>query len=247
MKEIIATRTNKVIYREDEKCYKVFNHDFSKSDILNEALNQARIEETDLNIPKIEAVTIVEGKWAIVSEYIEGKTLAELMEENPEKEEEYLNVLVDLQMLVHTKSSPLLSNLIDKMFRKISLADIDENTRYDLHTRLEGMERKKNVCHGDFNPSNVIVTPDGKYYIIDWSHVTQGNPAADAARTYLLFCLAGEHEKAYKYLELFCEKSNTSKQYVQKWMPIVACSQSVKGKAHEREFLLSWVHVVEFE
>ena len=36
-------------------------------------------------------------------------------------------------------------------------------------------------------------------------------------------------------------------QYVQKWMPIVAASQSVKGNAHERDFLLSWVDVVEYE
>ena len=247
MKEIIATRSNKVIYRDGDTCYKVFNEDFSKADILNEALNQARIEGTDLNIPKIKAVTIVDGKWAILYEFVEGKTLAQLMEEHPENMDEYLNLLVDLQMEVHTQRSPLLSNLIDKMRRKISLADIEETTRYDLHTRLEGMERHNKVCHGDFNPSNIIITPSGSAYIIDWSHVTQGNASADVARTYLLFCLANETEIANKYLDLFCEKSNTDKRYVQKWMPIVAASQSVKGKPNEREFLLSWVNVAEYE
>ena len=38
-----------------------------------------------------------------------------------------------------------------------------------------------------------------------------------------------------------------SKQLVQKWMPIVAASQSVKGNSQEREFLLSWVDVVDYE
>ena len=52
---------------------------------------------------------------------------------------------------------------------------------------------------------------------------------------------------AKKYLDLFCKKSNTAKQYVQKWMPIVAASQSVKGNEKEREFLLSWVDVVDYE
>ena len=42
-------------------------------------------------------------------------------------------------------------------------------------------------------------------------------------------------------------KSNTAIQYVQKWMPIVAASQSVKGNEHEREFLMSWIDVVEYE
>ena len=54
-------------------------------------------------------------------------------------------------------------------------------------------------------------------------------------------------EGAEAYLNLFCQKSGTSKQYVQKWMPIVAASQSVKGNEREREFLLEWANVVEYE
>ena len=38
MKNIIATRPNKVIYREGNTCIKVFNADFSKADILREAV-----------------------------------------------------------------------------------------------------------------------------------------------------------------------------------------------------------------
>ena len=245
--ELIATRKNKNVYRDGDKAIKVFNEEYSKSDILNEALNQARIEETGLNIPKILGVNMVDGKWAIVNEYIEGKTLAELMEENPEKKTEYIELLVDLQMSVHEKKSPLLTKLKDKMNRKISLSSLDATTRYELHTRLEGMPKHNKVCHGDFNPSNVIITEDGKAYILDWAHATQGNASADVARTYLLFCLHGDKESAETYLNIFCKKSDTAKQYVQKWMPIVAASQSVKGNEEEREFLLSWTDVVDYE
>lgn len=244
---VIAVRNNKTIYRDGDKCVKVFDEDYSKADVLNEALNQARIEETGLNIPKILEVTMVDGKWAIVSEYIKGKTLAQLMEEDPEKKDEYIELLVDLQLEVHSKKSPLLNKLKDKMNRKISAADVDATTRYDLHTRLEGMPKHTKVCHGDFNPSNIIIAEDGKAYILDWSHATQGNASADAARTYLLFHLAGDLSGAKTYLDLFCKKSDTAKQYVQKWMPIVAASQSVKGNEKEREFLLSWVDVVDYE
>ena len=52
---------------------------------------------------------------------------------------------------------------------------------------------------------------------------------------------------AEKYMDLFCEKTDTKKSYVQKWLPIVAASQSVKGKPEEKELLLSWANVVEFE
>ncbi|MBR2316126.1 MAG: phosphotransferase [Clostridia bacterium] len=244
---VIAVRNNKTIYRDGEACVKVFNDDYSKADVLNEALNQARIEETGLNIPKVREVTMVDGKWAIVSDYIKGKTLQQLMDEDGENKDKYIEMLVDLQLEVHSKVSPLLGKLKDKMNRKICQSDLDATTRYDLHTRLEAMPKHNKVCHGDFNPSNVIVTDEGKAYILDWAHATQGNASADAARTYLLFWLHGDIDGAKKYLDLFCQKSDTAKQYVQKWMPIVAASQSVKGNEKEREFLLSWVNVVDYE
>lgn len=244
---VIAVRNNKTIYRDGDKCIKVFNIDYSKSDVLNEALNQSRIEETGLNIPKILEVSMIDGKWAIVSEYIKGKTLAQLMAENPDDKEKYMNMFVDLQLEVHSKTCPNLNKLKDKMNRKIAQAELDATARYDLHTRLEAMPKHVKICHGDFNPSNIIITEDGTPYILDWSHVTQGNASADAARTYLLFWLNGDIDGAKQYLDLFCQKSNTAKQYVQKWMPIVAASQSVKGNEHEREFLLSWVNVVDYE
>jgi len=247
LENVIAKRSKKTIYRDGNKCIKLFNEDFSKADVLNEALNQARIEETGLPIPKIIEVTTVDGKWAIVSEFIEGKTLAQMMEEDPENKNKYIEQLVDIQMNVQSKTCPGLNKLKDKMNRKIGQAEIDATVRYDLHTRLESMPKHNKVCHGDFNPSNVIITEDGTAYIIDWSHATQGNASADVARTYLLFYLNGDEEGAELYLDLFCEKSNTAKKYVQKWMPIVAASQSVKGNAHEREFLLNWVNVVEYQ
>ncbi len=244
---IIAVRNNKTVYRDGDRALKVFDKEYSKADVLNEALNQARVEETGLVIPKVLEVTVIDGKWTIVSEYVEGKTLAQLMEENPDKKEEYLNLFVDLQLEMHSKTCPGLNKLKDKMNRKISETDLSATVRYDLHTRLEGMPKHNKVCHGDFNPSNIIIKKDGTPCILDWSHATQGNASADVARTYLLFWLNGDIDGAKEYLDLFCKKSNTAKQYVQKWMPIVAASQTVKGNAEEREFLHSWIDVVDYE
>jgi len=244
---VIAVRKNKTLYRDGDRCIKVFDKAYSKADVLNEALNQARIEETGLLIPKILEVTMIDGKWAIVTEFIEGKTLATLMAEDPENKNAYIEKLVELQMRVHAKTCPLLNKLKDKMNRKISATSFDATTRYELHTRLEGMPKHTKVCHGDFDPSNIIITADGNAYILDWAHATQGNASADVARTYLLFCLRGDREGGDTYLDLFCKKSDTAKQYVQKWMPIVAASQSVKGNEDEREFLSSWVNVVDYE
>ena len=173
--------------------------------------------------------------------------MAQLMTEQPEKKEELMSRFVDIQLSIHARRAPLLNKLKDKMERKIDETSLDATTRYELHTRLESMPKHKKVCHGDYNPSNVIITESGDAYIIDWSHATQGNASADAARTYLLFWLAGDVDSAHLYMDLFCRKSDTAKQYVEKWLPIVAASQSVKGKPEERELLMHWVDVVDYE
>ncbi|MDR0957711.1 MAG: phosphotransferase [Clostridiales bacterium] len=242
----VAVRPNKTVYRDGNYGIKVFNEGFLKSDILNEALNHARVEETGLSVPKLIAVAQIDGKWAIVSEFIEGKTLAKLIEENP-ADESLIDRFVNIQLEIHSKSAPMLNHLLDKMNRKISESSLSDAAKYDLHTRLESLPKHRKLCHGDFNPSNIIITPDDKYYVIDWAHATQGNASADAARTYLLFCLHGDKKTGDRYLQLFCQKSNTAPHYVQNWLPIVAASQSVKGKPEEREFLLRWAEVVDYQ
>lgn len=189
----------------------------------------------------------VDGGWAIVREYIEGKSLFELMAENPDKEDEYLEKFVDLQLEIHSKKSPHLNKIKDKMHAKISESSYEATVRYDLHNRLEGMRPHTKVLHGDYCPSNIIVTPSGEYYVIDWAHATQGNASADAAGTYLVFNINNQKELAEKYLNLFCKKVDIPKQLVQQWMPIVACSQSVKGVEAEKELLDSWVNVFDFQ
>ena len=247
LEKVIAVRNDKTVYRDLDAAIKVFNEDYKTADVLNEALNQARIEETGLDIPRIREVTKTDGKWAIVTDFIEGKTLAAMIEENREGLDEYLERFVDIQLNIQSKKSPLLNKLKDKMKRKINETGLDATTRYELHTRLESMPKHDKVCHGDFNPSNVIIGKDDKAYVLDWAHATQGNASADAARTYLLFRLSGDEEAAEKYIKLFCKKSDTARQYVEKWLPIVAASQMVKGKSDEKEFLMHWIDVVDYE
>lgn len=244
---IIAERVNKKIYRDGDKVIKLFNEDYSRADVLNEALNHARACETGLNIPELYEVTRIDGKWAIIMEYIEGNNISSLIASNPSKYDEYMELFVNIQLEIHSKKSPLLSQLKDKMNRKISLTELDGTTKYELYTRIASTPDHHKLCHGDYTPSNVIIKPDGTPYILDWAHATQGNASADVARTYLTFCLKGNVEGAEKYLDLFCKKSNTAKKYVQSWMPIVAASQSIKSNPEEHDILLSWVDVVDYE
>lgn len=245
----IAERKNKTIYKDNDKIIKLFVSSHPKSDVLNEALNHARVEEvSNLNVPKLLEVKTIDDRWALISEYVEGKTITELMKEFPEKEDHFLNLFVDVQLVVLDNEVPMLNRIKEKFKRKLENAtNIDDNTKYELLQRLEGMKNHSKLCHGDFHPSNVIVQEDGTVYVIDWSHVTQGNASADAARTYLLFSMDGKDELAEKYLSLFSEKSGIEKRSIQRWIPLVAATQMTKNIPEEQEFLSKWVNVVDYE
>lgn len=245
----IAERKTKDVYEDNGKTIKLFVEDYSKADILNEALNQARVEEgTNLYMPKLLEVTKIGNRWALVSEHIEGTPLDVLMEQHPEKFDEYLRTFVEIQLTILSKQVPLLNRIKDKYKRKINEAtNINDNIKYELLQRLEGMKNHTKLCHGDYNPSNIIINEKGEYFVIDWSHATQGNASADVARTFLLFSIQGKTDVAEKYLDLFSEMSGISKGNIQRWIPIVAAAQMSKGRTEEQEFLHKWVDILDYE
>ena len=133
LNEPIAERKTKTVYRDGNKTIKLFVENYSKAAILNEALIQSRVEEsTDLKISRLLEVTKIENRWALVTEFIEGTPLDVLMREHPERQEEYLNLFVNIQLEIMSKKVPTLNRLKDKYRRKLAEADIDDTTRYEL-------------------------------------------------------------------------------------------------------------------
>ena len=247
-KQLISSSETKSVYRDGSTAIKEFCEGFPKAEVLNEALCNARVEDIEaLNVPKILGVSVVDGKWSILKEYVEGKTLQQLMDENPDKLEEYMEGMVDLHLLIHKQTCPLLNKLKEKTIRALkSVEQLDDSTRYELMTRLDGMPKHTKLCHGDFNPTNIIVGDDGKWYVIDWVHASQGNASADVARTYLLLSLK-DRKRAELYMDLFCEKTGTEKRYVQGWLPVVAAAQLAYKRPEEKELLESWINVFEYQ
>ena len=247
----LARRGNKVVYDLGDSIIKVFNENKPVSDVFNEALNLARINEAGIRSPKALEVAQVEDSghgWALKTSKVAGDTLAEKMEAEPARFYEYLEQFVDLQIEIHGYQAPLLNRQRDKYARMINgLDQINATTRYNLLERLDGMTKQFNVCHGDFNPTNVIVAEDGRLYVCDWAHATQGSPAADVAMTYLLFAL-NDKQQADAYLEMYCDRADMPMQVVRGYMSIVAASELARkrGGAND-EFLMSWIDVVDYQ
>ena len=244
---IIVQRPYKTVYRCGDTVVKIFSKDHPKTGVFNEALITAYVETTGLPIPAVKSVDCIDGCWALTIERADGRTLEAKMAEEPEKRTEYLEKFVDIQLRVNSFKATHLRNTRDKMEEEInSLKNLDPSTRYELLQRLHGMPRHTKLCHGDFVPSNILIADDGSYKIIDWAHATQGNAGADAAISYMRFCLT-DPSMAEEYLKIFSKKSDTAIQYMQKWMPIVAAAQLTKGVPEEKELLEQWISVAEYE
>lgn len=246
LKHLISSSETVDVYREGDMAIKLFKEGCRKTMPLYEALTQSRVEDTGLNIPTIREVSVINNRWAIHMDLIEGKTLADIMKEDPEHLDDYLNQMMDIQLEIHSKQVPKLSKLKDKLGRQINELDcIDDVKKYEMLTRLDSMPKHIKLCHGNFIPENIIINENGTY-VVDWVAARQGNASADVAKTYLLLSL-NSAETAEKYLNLFCKRTNTSKKYVQDWLPIVAAARLTEKRPEEKDLLMKWIDVVAYE
>lgn len=245
----IVQRHNKVVYRDGDRIVKVFVPTKPAADVFREALNLARIADANLNTPKVLEVSQLEdgtGSWALSYVYYPGKTLHELMEEakGTPKFDELMEQFVDLQIKVQRTPAPAALNpQRDKIVRMIGrVKQLDASARYDLQMRADRLRGGTGICHGDFNPTNVVIGDDGTPFICDWTHVTVGQPAADAAMTYMLFTTEFP-EAADKYMDLFSKKADVPKQQIYYWLPVVAAAELSRNRKGNEEFLMNWIDV----
>lgn len=243
---LIATSEAVEVYQCGNMAIKLFKEGQPKTAALYEALTHSRVEATGLRVPVIHEVSVIGSRWAIHMDLIQGETLADRMKKDPENQDQYLEQMLDLQLEIHSKTAPKLSKLKDKLTRQINELDaLDEVKKYELLTRLNSMPKHTKLCHGNFSPENIMISDNG-VYIVDWVAARQGNASADIARTYLLLALDSQ-EMADKYLDLFCQKTGTSKKYVLDWLPIVAAARMADDVPAERELLAKWTDVVLYE
>ncbi len=253
LKNFIASGDIYDVYESDGMAVRVYKDAKYKEKCLYAALTHARVEtaltNTELKIPVLREVSLIDGKWAISMEWIEGKTLGMLIDENPEMTDLYVDRLVDIQCEIHKQYMPLLSKLKDKLWRQIealsTIGEIDAIKKYELQTRLESMPKHQKLCHNNFDPDCVIINEEGTY-VLNWGSARQGNASADAAKTFLLLSLK-RPELAESYLDKYCQKTGTSKHYVQRWLPIVAAAQLDKGIPEQKDLLMRWLDVFDWQ
>jgi aminoglycoside phosphotransferase (APT) family kinase protein len=232
----IAIGNTAKIYLYENRIVKVFNDYFPDTESSYEAYKQKYAYSCGLSVPKILDVTKIDGKQAIIMEYIKGRTIGDILSKNMEQAEYYMNISVDIQQKIHMIPANSLEPMSEKLSRQIESAhNLDKRHKSALIQKLDTMTFEKRLCHGDYHLFNLIMS-DNKVTIIDWVDSSAGDIRADIYRTYLLYSQFSV-ELADMYLRLYCEKSGLSKDEVFQWAPIIAgarLSESVLSEKSER-------------
>jgi len=88
--------------------------------------------------------------------------------------------------LIHSRTSDEMpsqhASLERDIRRTIHLTDREKDTVLAL---LDALPKRRQLCHGDPNPGNFLLTEDG-VVVVDWSNATLGNPEADLAEYILM-------------------------------------------------------------
>jgi aminoglycoside phosphotransferase (APT) family kinase protein len=228
----IATGNTSKIYLSENRIIKVFHDYLPDTESFYEANKQKYAYSCGLSVPKIFDVTKIDGKQAIIMEYIKGRTIGDILFENKEQAEYYMNISIDVQLKIHKIAADSLEPMSEKLSRQIeSVRNLDPIHKSALIRKMDSMTFEEKLCHGDYHLFNLIMS-DNSVTIIDWTDSSAGDIRADVYRTYLLYSQLST-ELANMYLRLYCIKSGLSKDEVFQWAPIIAGARLAENVSSE--------------
>lgn len=241
--EIIGKGAQATVYKVNNYALKVFNKNYKKSGAFYEALITSVIEECGLPIAKINEVIDADGHIAIKMDYIQGSSFYNIMMNDKENIELYINQMADLQILIHSKKLPSLFKLKDKLRIKIQSSPITDSAKKEkLLKVLSGLPDSDALCHGDFHANNIICSEE-KLFIIDWVDASVGCAAGDVCRTYMIYCFYAP-EIADAYLTAYCNKTGTDREKILEWLPVVAAARLSENFPSEAEKITAWMNSI---
>jgi len=153
---------------------------------VEEEAQAARVAyEAGVPTPAAGETIETDGRNGIVFERVDGPSMLAQMVTRPWQLRRLARQLAELQAAIHACKAPDLRSLKDETRGAIEGADVDAGVKEVILRRLELLPDGDSLCHGDFHPANIIMSPRGPV-VIDWTCGRRGDPLADVARTWLL-------------------------------------------------------------
>ena len=238
---IIAVRNTRTVYKDGDRAIKLFLSAREKAAAFREGSRLVQAESLGLPVPTLREITGVEGGWAIVTDFIEGKTMAQVLLEDPEQTEACMDLFLSAQEDIFSRRCPDLPSFSEQARRALLAADLSETMREKLLSLVWQLPQEDTVCHGEFEPSNVLLTRDGGVCLLDWSEATRGPRKADMAWTWLLLRMNGFARAAKRYRAASRCMGDLDEDEFDRWAALAAAVHLSGANARRRSFLLSYV------
>lgn len=258
MDKIGQGRTAEIYALDDDRVLKLFRPDLGHKSVEHEYYISQKAAETGVPAPKIYEMVQYQGRQGIICQRIYGQTMLEIITQRPHKVLEEGRRLAKLQHQIHSHQGTEIPDLKDTLASFISRASVlTPEQREQILDHLSALPGGNSLCHGDFHPDNVLISPQGPV-VIDWINATSGNPVADVARTSLLLSKGAPPPGLTKmeagllsilrlffhraYLREYRRLSNFSADQVEAWMLPVAAARLAEGiPKYEQNMLLRLV------
>lgn len=154
-----------------------------------------------LGVPTAISYDIVEagGRTGVVYELIKSKTLAELIREDPDNLEKYVDMYAEVCRRIHSISAedgelPLFNDINREDIPNVS--GITEEEREYIYRFLDLVPDSASCVHGDLNINNIMVQ-DGECCLIDMGEFSTGLPMFDLSR--ILFSMDFASDKKAEF------------------------------------------------
>jgi thiamine kinase-like enzyme len=166
---------------------KVF-HDQRSSihEAKKEARNAELINNLNLRTPRFSGCLEYEGMSCLIYERIDGPTMLSQIGPMKSSVTHFARLMAQLHFELHNVEVKFIPNLKSEITKRInnnlSIKDFEKQIVLDI---LSTLPEGNVICHYDFHPGNIILSPNGPI-IIDWMNALIGHQAADVARSSMM-------------------------------------------------------------
>ncbi|RKF52327.1 aminoglycoside phosphotransferase [Bacillus wiedmannii] len=236
----IAKGNTAEIYLYDTKVVKLFNEYLPDTESMNEAKKQKYAYSCGLSVPNVFEVTKIKNRQAIIMEYIKGNSIGDLLLNNLNEAEHYINICVNEQKKIHAirVNTDEIESMRERLEPQIkSVYKLDEQQKENILNTLASIKFEPRLCHGDFHPFNLILS-EKNVNIIDWVDACSGDIRADVFRTYLLYAQS-YIELAEMYLQIYCSNTDLTRDEIFQWAPIIIAARFSEKVSPQNEVYLN--------
>jgi hypothetical protein len=145
--------------------------------------------ENGLEVPFVHGVEERDCRIGLIMDQVIGPNYLEWMLRTPLAWEKLSRFFAYEHHEMHMHQLPELPSLKSRLRESIGKATALEDFKFKALEALELLPEAEAICHGNYDPFNVIVSLDGPK-VMDWSRASKGFYLGDVARTCLLLELS---------------------------------------------------------